>query len=319
MRLKGAATSIFLTWPTGLTPGSSRNGSSGSDTGVRPRCPARRRSPARRRGLLQTPGQIGSSPVASHADIVSFDQIPPLKPWHKMFGIGHGDLRVTPLQVANTLRPWPARACTAPPVPAPAPAAGGERGSADLARDHRRGLRRHARGGQRAGRHGVRLLQRQRADAHEASGSTARPAQRKTPKTHGLPATPRTGGRPGSPSPWSSRGASTAAVTPVRWGGRSSIVRRGRIPGQLTEESSSSKQEPCEATKPRSHHKEIFAGVGSPARTPRRTSKNFSLSGQRMRPSCGMGSSILCRKRDNAAHPAPSTRPQARASRRSGR
>ena len=61
------------------------------------------------------------------------------------------------------------------------------------------------------------------------------------------------------------------------------LCGRGRIPGQLSRD-----------------HKEIFAGVGSPARTPRRTSKNFSLSGQRMPPSRGIGSSSLPRKRDNA-------------------
>ncbi len=55
------------------------------------------------RSLRQTPGQIGSSRVSSSADIVSFDQIPPLDPWQKkLFGIGHGNFRVTPLQVANT-------------------------------------------------------------------------------------------------------------------------------------------------------------------------------------------------------------------------
>lgn len=55
------------------------------------------------RSFRQAAGQIGSSRVSSSADIVSFDQIPPLEPWHKkLFGIGHGNFRVTPLQVANT-------------------------------------------------------------------------------------------------------------------------------------------------------------------------------------------------------------------------
>lgn len=51
----------------------------------------------------QAPGQIGSTQVPAHADIESFAQIPPLSEWHRrLFGIGHGNFRVTPLQVANT-------------------------------------------------------------------------------------------------------------------------------------------------------------------------------------------------------------------------
>ncbi|MEN6428617.1 MAG: penicillin-binding transpeptidase domain-containing protein [Phycisphaerales bacterium] len=66
-------------------------------------CPAPPERDAAARSLRQAPGQIGSSRVSSSVDIVSFDQIPPLNPWHKrLFGIGHGSFRVTPLQVANT-------------------------------------------------------------------------------------------------------------------------------------------------------------------------------------------------------------------------
>ncbi|MBP7053647.1 MAG: hypothetical protein KBE65_21770 [Phycisphaerae bacterium] len=55
------------------------------------------------RSLRQAPGQIASTEVPQYTDIVSLDQIPPLKAWHRrLFGIGHGNFRVTPLQVANT-------------------------------------------------------------------------------------------------------------------------------------------------------------------------------------------------------------------------
>ncbi|HNS21349.1 MAG TPA: penicillin-binding transpeptidase domain-containing protein [Sedimentisphaerales bacterium] len=55
------------------------------------------------RSLRQAAGQIASTGVPQYTDIVSLDQIPPLKAWHRrLFGIGHGDFRVTPLQVANT-------------------------------------------------------------------------------------------------------------------------------------------------------------------------------------------------------------------------
>lgn len=65
-------------------------------------CPAPPERDAAMRSLRQAPGQIGSSLVSSSTDIVSLDQIPPLQPWHKrLFGIGHGNFRVTPLQVAN--------------------------------------------------------------------------------------------------------------------------------------------------------------------------------------------------------------------------
>jgi penicillin-binding protein 2 len=55
------------------------------------------------RSFRQFPGEIGSSMVQAYTDIESLDQIPPLKGWERrLFGIGHGNFRVTPLQVANT-------------------------------------------------------------------------------------------------------------------------------------------------------------------------------------------------------------------------
>ena len=55
------------------------------------------------RRFRQAPGQIGSTLVSAYTDIESLDQIPPLRDAHrKLFGIGHGNFRVTPLQVANT-------------------------------------------------------------------------------------------------------------------------------------------------------------------------------------------------------------------------
>lgn len=65
-------------------------------------CPAASDPVAASRSFRQAPGQIGSDLVSPYTDIVSLDQIPPLKPWHRrLFGIGHGNFRVTPLQVAN--------------------------------------------------------------------------------------------------------------------------------------------------------------------------------------------------------------------------
>lgn len=56
-----------------------------------------------RRRFKQAPGQIGSTLVSSYADVESLKDIPPLEPWErKLFGIGHGNFRVTPLQVADT-------------------------------------------------------------------------------------------------------------------------------------------------------------------------------------------------------------------------
>jgi penicillin-binding protein 2 len=66
-------------------------------------CPAPPEPGVALRSFRQAPGQIASTLIPPYTDVTSFDQIPPLKPWlRKLFGIGHGDFRVTPLQVANT-------------------------------------------------------------------------------------------------------------------------------------------------------------------------------------------------------------------------
>ena len=53
------------------------------------------------RNFLQSPGEISSSIVGR---ALRFEETPPLAPGErKMFGIGQGSLRVTPLQVANTM------------------------------------------------------------------------------------------------------------------------------------------------------------------------------------------------------------------------
>jgi penicillin-binding protein 2 len=55
------------------------------------------------RSFRQAAGQIASTLVPPYTDVTSFDQIPALKAWQRrLFGIGHGDFRVTPLQVADT-------------------------------------------------------------------------------------------------------------------------------------------------------------------------------------------------------------------------
>jgi penicillin-binding protein 2 len=54
------------------------------------------------RHLRQSPGAISSKPISAATDTESFDQIPPLEGRdRKMFGIGQGNFRATPLQVAN--------------------------------------------------------------------------------------------------------------------------------------------------------------------------------------------------------------------------
>jgi len=54
-----------------------------------------------RRNLRQSPGEISSSIVGR---ALRFEEMPPLAPRERrMFGIGQGSLRVTPLQVANTM------------------------------------------------------------------------------------------------------------------------------------------------------------------------------------------------------------------------
>lgn len=55
-----------------------------------------------RRELRQAPGQI--STIRPETPVTSFEQIPPLREAERrLFGIGHGNLRATPLQVANSL------------------------------------------------------------------------------------------------------------------------------------------------------------------------------------------------------------------------
>lgn len=67
------------------------------------RCPGPPDPGSAIRSLRQSPGEIGSLMVDTYADIESLDQIPLLQPWHRrLFGIGHGNFRVTPLQAANT-------------------------------------------------------------------------------------------------------------------------------------------------------------------------------------------------------------------------
>ncbi|MBN2020029.1 MAG: hypothetical protein JW749_07385 [Sedimentisphaerales bacterium] len=54
------------------------------------------------RDLRQMQGQISNMPAKE--TITSFEQVPPLEPGEKRwFGIGHGNIRVTPLQVANAM------------------------------------------------------------------------------------------------------------------------------------------------------------------------------------------------------------------------
>jgi penicillin-binding protein 2 len=75
-------------------------------------CPEFRRAPAvadsnspeapAPRQLRQAPGQISATPVPAGKSIQSFDDIPPMNPGERrLFGIGQGELRATPLQVAN--------------------------------------------------------------------------------------------------------------------------------------------------------------------------------------------------------------------------
>ncbi|MBM4023782.1 MAG: hypothetical protein FJ280_00015 [Planctomycetes bacterium] len=68
------------------------------------------------RRLKQAPGEIGSTPISAATDTESFDQIPPLqRRERKMFGIGQGNFRVTPLQVANTFATLARRGRSQPP------------------------------------------------------------------------------------------------------------------------------------------------------------------------------------------------------------
>jgi penicillin-binding protein 2 len=68
------------------------------------------------RSLRQLPGQIGSTMASAYADIESVDQLPPLfERDRKMFGIGQGNFRVTPLQVANAFATLARRGRFLPP------------------------------------------------------------------------------------------------------------------------------------------------------------------------------------------------------------
>ncbi|MHC4104725.1 MAG: penicillin-binding transpeptidase domain-containing protein, partial [Planctomycetota bacterium] len=54
------------------------------------------------RNLRQSSGKISN--IISRKPITDFDQMPPLRDGHKRwFGIGQGDLRATPVQVANSM------------------------------------------------------------------------------------------------------------------------------------------------------------------------------------------------------------------------
>ncbi|MCX5645824.1 MAG: penicillin-binding transpeptidase domain-containing protein [Phycisphaerae bacterium] len=68
------------------------------------------------RRLRQASGQIGSTLASAYADIESVDQLPPLfERDRKMFGIGQGNFRVTPLQVANAFATLARRGRFLPP------------------------------------------------------------------------------------------------------------------------------------------------------------------------------------------------------------
>lgn len=65
-------------------------------------CPQANGSGAELRKFRQLQGQISSVPSPTAAGVFSFEQIPALNDGEKrLFGIGHGNLRATPLQVAN--------------------------------------------------------------------------------------------------------------------------------------------------------------------------------------------------------------------------
>jgi len=59
---------------------------------------------AAERNLRQAAGQISTSPLPANIEVLYFEQIPPLaKGERRYFGIGQGNLRTTPLQVANAI------------------------------------------------------------------------------------------------------------------------------------------------------------------------------------------------------------------------
>ena len=68
------------------------------------------------RRLRQASGQIGSTLASAYADAESVDLLPPLyERDRKMFGIGQGNFRVTPLQVANAFATLARRGQSKPP------------------------------------------------------------------------------------------------------------------------------------------------------------------------------------------------------------
>jgi len=68
------------------------------------------------RHLKQAPGEIGSTMAAAATDVVSVDQLPRLSERdRRMFGIGQGNFRVTPLQVANAFATLARRGQSQPP------------------------------------------------------------------------------------------------------------------------------------------------------------------------------------------------------------
>jgi penicillin-binding protein 2 len=68
------------------------------------------------RRLQQTAGQIGSTQAPAYLDANSVDQLPALRDRdRKMFGIGQGNFRVTPLQVANVFATLARRGRARPP------------------------------------------------------------------------------------------------------------------------------------------------------------------------------------------------------------
>ncbi|MCL5280317.1 MAG: penicillin-binding transpeptidase domain-containing protein [Planctomycetes bacterium] len=79
-------------------------------------CPASLSVGSIPRGLRQAPGEIGSTLAAGAADANSVDQLPRLLDRdRKMFGIGQGNFRVTPLQVANAFATLARRGRYLPP------------------------------------------------------------------------------------------------------------------------------------------------------------------------------------------------------------
>jgi penicillin-binding protein 2 len=87
------------------------------------------------RELRQAPGQISARPIPPGKRIESFDDIPPMTAGDKrLFGIGHGNLWATPLQVTNAFATIARGGLPKPPrlFLQPSPGAGGPSLSADL-------------------------------------------------------------------------------------------------------------------------------------------------------------------------------------------